>query len=334
MANPDTTELNSLREDFAALHGFLSQAGTLAVPLEPDAFTSRYGEVEAVNGMADVQDSLRALREAEAGWSPRALKQMLAGDVRVLTHSSPPAGIYPRTVWFAERAGQAAGTMVSTLESLKGLTESAVSEGQRASAVRNIFKGERGLIATAKGVAEDAEQLAASVDALLPVLVKAIQVFHTTPLLREADDVIRTLGSRSNGLRQRLDEAERKAKRLIGRGRAAAEAEQLAGELEQVSEALERKKLLSADLQQFLPGSERALAAIRDISGKVRGVGRIFDQAASRFSSVISLPNDAQISSYQWLTGAVELPANIAKWQSVQEASRQFVQNSLVDFDA
>jgi hypothetical protein len=334
MANPAGSELFTLRPDFSSLHGFLAQTAQLEIPLAPDAFTARYGEVTEVQGARDIQNALRVLRGMEGETDPQSLKQLLASDTRALTHPTPPAGLYPRAVWFAQRAGQVAGSMVSSFESLKGLTASGASEHDRASTVRNLFTGEGGLIAGASGVAADAERVASVADAMLPLLTGAVQLFNRTPVLREADDAIRVLESRLNGLRREAGEAEAKSKGFFGRRQAQEESQELAAQVARASVELAGKNRLSTDLQKFLPGSERALPAVQDIAGKLRDVGRIFGQAASRLSSVVSLASDAQLSDYQWLSSAIDLPANIGKWQSVQNASRRFVQDSLVDFDA
>src|SRR5437899_1849576 len=160
MSDSETAGLFSVREDLASVHAFLSHAASLDIPLDAGAFTSRYGAVDDAGAVRDVQDTLRRLREMAAAIDPQALKKALAADVDVLNRPQPPSGLYAQTVWFAERAEHVAGSMVSIFESLKDLTAAGVPESQRAAAVRNIFNGDRGLIALANGVAQDAERLA------------------------------------------------------------------------------------------------------------------------------------------------------------------------------
>jgi hypothetical protein len=336
MANPGNNDLFSFRQDFANLHGFLSRVAEIPIPLESSAFTARYGEVQDARGVRQIQEALRDLREmASTAGDPKSLKRTLATDIRALTHSSPPQEIYAQIAWLAERAGNAAGSMTSTFASLKDLTEAGVSEAQRAASVRNIFKGDRGLIATAGGVAEDAERLAAEVDPLIPRVIQPVQLFNVTPVLREAAEAIRKLQSQLNVLRSGADEKESKGMfaKLLGRGKAKEESSDGPPEIAQVSEELERKNLLSADLQKFLPGSERALPALQNIARKLRDIAKIFSQASARFSSVVSLASDAQLSDYDWLSKAIDLPASLATWQNVRDASRRFVQESLIDLE-
>jgi hypothetical protein len=334
MPNPGGNDLFALRDDFAALNSFLSQVSSLDIPLDSGAFTARYGDVTDANAVAEIQGALRELRETAAASDPRALKRTLAADIRALTHAQPPPGLYPRGVWFAQRAENAAGSLIAIFESLRGLTEAGVSTGERATAVRNIFNGNRGLIAVAHRLAEDAGRVAADADSLRSVLTKAVRLFHTTPLLREADDAVRSLESKLHGLRNQEKEAEQRSRGIFGRGKAKLDAEELAGQIAGTSADLERKQLFSDDLQKFLPTSERALEAAQAIAHKLNEIGGIFNQAASRFSSVVTLADDAQISNYGWLSTALELPAGLERWRGVQESSRRFVQGSLVDFDA
>jgi hypothetical protein len=334
MPNPGGNDLFALRDRFAALHGFLSQAASLGIPLDSAAFTARYGDVAGTAAVAEIQDALRELREAADASDPKALKRTLAADVRALTGSEPPSGLYPRSVWLAQRAENAAGSTIATFESLERLTEAGVSAGERATAVRNIFNGDRGLIAVARGLAEAAGSVAADAESLRSILTKAVRLFHTTPLLREADDAIRVLESKLQGLRNQEKEAEQRSKGFFGRAKGRLEADELAAQIAETTTELDRKQQLSADLQKFLPGSERALEAAQAIAGQFNEIGGIFNQAASRFSSVVKLADDAQISDYAWLSTAIDLPAALERWRGVQESSRRFVQSSLVDFDA
>jgi hypothetical protein len=334
MPNSGGNDFFALRDDFAALNGFLAQASSLDIPLDSGAFAARYGDVTDANAAAKLQGALRELREAAHAGDPKALKRALAADIRALTQPEPPAGLYPRAVWLAQRVENAAGSIISTFESLRGLTEAGVSAGERAAAVRNIFNGDRGLIAAAQGISQDAGRVAADANALRSTLTEAVRLFHTTPLLREADDDIRILESKLAGLRNQEKDAEQRSKGIFGRGKAKLEAEDLSGQIAQTTAELERQQLLSADLQKFLPTSDRALAAAQAVSEKFNEIAAVFNQASSRFSSVVKLADDAQISDYDWLSKAIDLPANIERWRGVQESSRRFVQNALVDFDA
>jgi hypothetical protein len=334
MPNPGGNDLFALRDRFAALNGFLSQAASLDIPLDSGAFTSRYGDVPGTTAVAEIQDALRQLREAADASDPKALKRTLAADIRALAGSEPPPGLYPRSVWLAQRAENTAGSIIATFEGLERLTEAGVSAGERAAAVRNIFNGDRGLIAVARGLAEEAGRVAADADSLRSILIKAVRLFHTTPLLREADEAIRILESKLHGLRNQEKEAEHRSKGFFGRAKGKLDAEELAGQIAETATELERKQLLAADLQKFLPTSERALEAAQGISEKFNEIGGIFNQAASRFSSVVKLADDAQISNYGWLSTAIDLPAALERWRAVQDSSKRFVQGSLVDFDA
>jgi hypothetical protein len=255
----------------------------------------------------------------------------LANTPDYLFQANPPADIYAQLVWVASRAESAAQAFGSTFPLVESLLSPAMPVAQRAASLRRVLSGPGGLAATAALVAGQVQGVRGSLAPLTPQFNAALQTFHQTQVINQANVAIGELESSVTRLGTQAAEAREKAGSWLGKAKAEKELAELEQQIAAKNEELKRKQMLVDDTDALFTAGNRVVPALASIDEKLRILAKVFTDASDRLTTASQISSTDQLSDYKWLAGALDFPAAWQRWNGIQKQAQAFVQSATDD---
>jgi len=329
----DPADLLRFRQERTELEKFFAHASRL--PADEKAFETRYGTFQENSGVRQFVGALQEVNEMARGLgNPASLKECISEDGNYLFNPEPPAVIYHHLIWLANHIANAASTVKKGYADLAGLFDMPGSPGSRAQGVKGVLVGNGGLASIAARVQTEVRQLTDNLEPFVPRLMQVVRTFNQTTLLNQANETIGYLEEKTRQAQKRADEAEKKAKGWYGRKKRRKQYESFLKEIGANRAETEHKRLFVEDLDGFFVAADRVVPAVKRIDNKLKGIEKLFADLEDHVASVCKLATGKQLSDRNWVARALSLSDEVDKWDAIENAAHDSVQQAMVSLDA
>lgn len=329
----DPADLLRFRQEWTELAKFFAHASRL--PANERAFETRYGTFQEKSGVRQFLSALQEVNEvAQSLGNPASLKERISEDGDYLFKTEPPGVIYHHLLWLATHIANAASTVKKGYADLAGLFDMPGPPGSRAQGVKRVLVGNGGLASTAARAQSEVRQLTDNLEPFVPRLMQAVRTFNQTALFNEANQTIGYLEEKTRQAQKRAEEAKRKAKAWYARKTRREQYEGLLKEIEAKRAEIERKRLFVHELDGFSVAADRVVPAVKRIDNKLKGIEKLFADLEVNAASVCKLATGEQLSDRNWVARALSLSDEMEKWDAIENAAHDSVQQAMVSFDA
>ena len=306
---------------WARLVAFLATASRL--PTTPDAFTARYGAFPGAGEVDAFVTSIAALNALaiEAGGAA-ALNSELSTDPAALQGDAPPAPLFSRVLWLANRTFNVAETAANTLSELPQLlAPPAGGVADRARALKLVLAGPGGLTEAFGQIRVQSAQAETALAAFATRVAAVSRQLAESKLLNQANVAI----GEANSANQRL--ARQKPNpppRDEDTDPMPDPAEKMAVNQAEVS----RKEAFVGDSAALFSRNDKAGTLVPEIAAAMAALALRFQRAANQLVQFCAISTEAQLADAAWVSQALELPAMIAGWRQLGEAAQFFTQRA------
>jgi hypothetical protein len=309
---------------WARLVAFLATASRL--PTTPDAFTARYGVFSDAGEVDAFVTSIAGLNALaiEAGGAA-ALNSELSTDPAALQGDAPPASLFGRLVWLANRTFNVAENAASTLSGLPQLLAPSVGDvADRARALKLVLAGPGGLTEAFGQIRMQSAQAEAALGAFATRIAAVSRQLAESKLLNQANVAI----GQANSADRRL--AQRKPIRPAGdegTDPMPDAAEEMAANQAEVS----RKEAFVGDSTALFSSNDKAGTLVPEIAAAMAALALRFQRTTNQLVQFCAISTDEQLADAAWVSQALELPAMIAGWRGLGEAAQSFTQRASLE---
>lgn len=313
--------------DWSLLTPFFDRVGKM--PNSDDAFAQRYGPFDDGAGRSGFVAALHSAAQLGARLGgPRSaarLRETLADDG---SDTEPPLEFFAQLVGLARRVHTAARTLASAVESPEPRPASGQAGAERSATLRWALAGAGGLAALAADVATDIEAIRSGLAAEQGRYIAALRALHESQLVNQANVAIGRLQVDIAVLETRRAALRDPTWGWIRHTRGQDELEQLEARIVDARQDLQRKLRLVDDTADIFSTGNAVVSALARVDQRLRGLARLFTEAAERLNFVSKTASPQQLSDDAWRRDALAFGDGWPDWLQVSSAAQQCVQQA------